>query len=472
MANQIKGVKYCNVLEATITSVDGVSESIKFAMPYFAYFEDIDKPFLHAEAWIVDSGKNLYGTLPIQGGEEVKIVFEDTLEEKYTYEFFVYKISGRKFTDKTQAYQLSLISKEAMYNEGVRINEPLSGYPNDIVTKILKEYLETDKAIFVEDSKYQVKFFPNGKKAHTIIQQLAPKSVPKTSSVPSSESTSNTESNKTKGKSSLPKDTKKASGSAGYFFFENYDGFHFKSVDYYFSDGTDSFGGQAPVETYTVKPVKDQMAAENRTIITEYSFKGEIDLFDQMRSGVFSTYLCFYNYSTGSYEEYTYNMADSFANQAHLGSQTSLGKFQKDLSQRPTRIVSTIIDHETWFSDQESGSNEDRDGGSGNNPFPDYQKFYMAQAFSRYQSIENQVLNIQIPVNLELKVGDKLKVMLPNMAAGDLRKDQPYDEENSGLYLISKLGHNVDINKSEAITMLELIRDTSGMKEYSSNVKS
>ena len=41
-----------------------------------------------------------------------------------------------------------------------------------IVDKILTENLKTDKEIFKERSKYQVQFFPNGKKAHHIIQSL------------------------------------------------------------------------------------------------------------------------------------------------------------------------------------------------------------------------------------------------------------------------------------------------------------
>lgn len=472
MANEIKGIKYCNIREAFITGVDGNKESIMAVLSYFLYFEDIDKPFIHAEAIIVDSGQNLYGTLPIQGGEEIEVMFEDALEEQYRYNFYVYKVSSRKFTDKMQTYKLGLISKEALYNETVKIVEVLEGYPNQIVEKILKEYLETEKDIFVDQSNVRIKFFPNGKKAHSIIQNISKKAIRDTSSSNKGDESSKVDSDATKGKSSLPRDTKKISGTAGYLFFENRLGFNFRSVDYYYSDGQDSFGGEPAVETYEVKPVTDPNNPNNRNAIESYSFSDEIDVIQQMRSGVFSTYLCFYNFTTGSYEEYTYNMADSFAHQAHLGSQNKLGKFQKELSAKPTRIVSAIMDHETWFSEESSGSNEEKDGGDGNNPFPDYQKFYLAQSFSRYQNMSNQTLQIRVPVNLELKVGDKIKVLLPNMVAGDIRKEEPYDEENSGLYLISKLAQNIDINKSEAITMLELIRDTSGMKEYTSNVKS
>ena len=86
--------------------------------------------------------------------------------------------------------------------------------------------------------------------------------------------------------------------------------------------------------------------------------------------------------------------------------------------------------------------------------------------------MSNQKLQIKVPGNVELKAGDKIKVLLPNMGTEEVRQDKQYDEENSGTYLISAVGHNIDLINSQGITMLMLIRDTSGMKEYSSNVKS
>lgn len=469
MADQ-NSSKFCQIKEANIFSVEGEKTAVTKAISAFVYFEDINQPFVSAIAAVIDSGQNFIGTLPIQGGEKFQIIFEDVLEEQYTYNFYIHKVSGRKFTDKQQQYILGLISEEAIFNEGVRISEPLEGFPDEIVKKILEDYLETDKPIFTESCKYKVKFFPEGRKAHTIIEQLAPKAVPKSSEVNGSES--NKRDSTSIGKTSLPTNTKAASGTAGYLFFENRDGFHFKSVDYYYSDGSDSFGGEDIVETYESKLTLNPANKENRTTILQYTFTSEIDIFDQMRRGVFSTYMVFYNFATGAYEEYTYNLSDSFENQAHLGSQEKLGKIQKELSTRPTRIISSILDHETWYSGEDSGSNEAKDGGNSSNEFPDYQKQYMAQAFSRYYMMDNHKLEITIPGNLELKVGDKIKVLLPNMSSGAARKDKKYDEENSGTYLISKLGHNIDVINSQVESQIELIRDTYGMKEYVSNVKS
>jgi len=158
---------------------------------------------------------------------------------------------------------------------------------------------------------------------------------------------------------------------------------------------------------------------------------------------------------------------------SHLGSQSKLGKTQEDLSINPSRIMTVLVDHETWHSKDTSGSNEERDNPAGNGSnYPDYQKHWLAQSIARRYFMENQKLEIEIPGNMELSVGDKIKVMLPNMASGKLREEEPFDRENSGTYLISSLSHNnAFLNSSVCVTRLELIRDIYGMKDESSNVK-
>jgi hypothetical protein len=84
-------------------------------------------------------------------------------------------------------------------------------------------------------------------------------------------------------------------------------------------------------------------------------------------------------------------------------------------------------------------------------------------------------VEITIPGNSDLKVGDKLKIMIPNMAAESIREKQTFDEENSGTYLIAQLSHNYQFIKEsgepEFTTKAALIRDTYGIKEYDSKVQ-
>ena len=158
---------------------------------------------------------------------------------------------------------------------------------------------------------------------------------------------------------------------------------------------------------------------------------------------------------------------------AHLGSQEKLGATQEELSINPTRVMTVLVDHETWYDEETPGSPEEKDnGGEGGSNFPDYQKYWLAQSVARRYFMENQKLEITIPGNMALKVGDKLNVLLPNMSAEAERQEENLDKENSGVYLVSALSHNnVFLNSSTCTTKIELIRDIYGMKDSASNVK-
>ena len=153
----------------------------------------------------------------------------------------------------------------------------------------------------------------------------------------------------------------------------------------------------------------------SRDKILDIDFKQEIDMLTKLRMGTFSSVVCFYNYSTGAYEEYAYSLKDSFDEMSHLGSQSGLLKGQADLASKPTRIMSALIDHETWFDDKTVASPEKKDGGSNEAEFPDWQKSYVAQSISRLESMNNQEVKITIPLHPELQIGQTVEIFVPNM---------------------------------------------------------
>ena len=80
-----------------------------------------------------------------------------------------------------------------------------------------------------------------------------------------------------------------------------------------------------------------------------------------------------------------------------------------------------------------------------------------AKAISRYNALFSQSLNIQIPCNTNLKVGDIINVSFPQVLMGQ-SKDP--DSAMSGNYLISRLNHHIQPNAN--YTSLNLIRDAYG----------
>ena len=464
MSNSVKKFEPQKVV---IADVNGVQYDVTKAVGMFSYYEDIYQPFITGNMLMIDSGQNFIGNLPIQGGEEVIVKLTNIKGEAVEYNLRVQKIVNRSVQRNMQYYTLVLTSKEGLENDTARVTEKYKANPEAIVQDVLKNILKTKKELFTEESQFKMSVFPNGKKCHALIQSLMYKTVSKTTKFKKG-----TDSGTTKSQSELGGNNKKeATGTAGYLFFENKDGFHFKSMDKLCSDGTDSFGGTAPVATYYSRPSVGMTPDQVFYNIENYAFDGDIDISDKLNNGIFSTHMCYFDLSSQKYEEYTYDMTKTFNNMSHLGSQTSLAKYQKELASKPSRVMSILLDHEAWYSD-EGIANPDEGGDA---QFPDYAKYYTAQSIGRRYLMDTHKVQIEIPGNSDLKVGDKVKIMLPNMVAEQLREEQPYDEESSGTYLIAALSHNyafvMDNGNPEFNTRIELIRDTMGIKEYDSKVK-
>ena len=434
----------------------------------FDYFESITSPVISGTLVMVDSGSNLISSLPIQGTERIVINLIAPNNEEHEYDLRVYKIGSRFGAERFQTYTLGLISQEGLLNEGIRVTKTLSGKSNKIVDDLLKDYLKTNKNLEVETTKFNIIFNAGKKSPFAIINSIQSKSVAdsSTSKVTESKKSSKTSSSDNNTVSSLkPVDSSdygSVTGSAGYFFFENKDGYVFKSIDTLCA-GNNSAG------TYFQEPIDVNSPPDKK--ILSIDFMNEIDILTKLRTGAFSSVICYYNFSTGAYEEYTYSLDKAYDSMKHMGSQKGLPYGQKELSKYPTRVMSMILDHETWFDGEEAASPEKRDGENGATQFPDYQKFYMAQSISRLNSLTNQKVKIKLNGSPAIKVGDVIDIMIPNQVTQQQKIVEKYDPEHSGTYLISEVNHVFNPKQRRCYTFLTLIRDSYGMKDYASKTQ-
>lgn len=450
-------------------------------MVSFQYFEDILSPSISGILVIHDSGENLPSTMPIQGFERVSIVVKDYKDTKHQYDFRVWKVSSRVEIDsRKQGYALGLISEKALVNEGVKVNKVLSGPVNVVVKKLLTEYLNvSESSIDSQETINAVKIIPASKSPFAVIRDLQPKAIAKSSTKtkspapPNLSKTSSGAGANVVSKSDYDNQAASAKGTAGYFFFETRDGFKFKSIDTLSSANPNKFGGSAPVATYYYKPALiEKTSIENNRKIQEIVFRNELDIMKKLREGTFSSVCAFFNINTGKYEEYLYKLSDMWDNMAHLGSQTQLPYGQKQLSQYPTRRLSTIINHENWYNGTGIASNDANDSGDSKSQYPDYQKQFLSQSIARAGILFNQTLLITIAGNLDLRVGDKIEVMIPNTGPSK-KKDKlgSFDPEHSGIYLIKKINHQFLRTDSTVNSVLELVRDSYGILDGESNTK-
>jgi hypothetical protein len=433
----------------------------------FDYFESITSPVVSGTLVMVDSGANLISSLPIQGTERIQVTLIGPDNQQYDYDMRVYKIGSRFGAERFQTYTLGLISSEGLLNEGIRVTKTLKGRPNTIVKTLLKDYLKTNKNLEEETTKFNIIFNAGKKSPFAIINSIQSKAVANTSTskvTENKESKTTTSSNQSVSalKPVDSSDYGSVDGSAGYFFFENKDGYVFKSIDTLCA-GVNSAG------TYFQEPI-DVNSPPNKKILS-IDFLNEIDVLSKLRMGAFSSVICYYNFSTGAYEEYVYSLDKSYQSMKHLGSQKGLPYGQKELSKYPTRVMSMILDHETWYNGEKVASPEEKDGGNGATQFPEYQKFYMAQSISRLNSLSNQKVQIKLNGAPAIKVGDVIDIMIPNQVTQQEKIVQKYDPEHSGTYLISEVNHVFNPKERRCYTFLTLIRDSYGMKDYASKTQ-
>ena len=436
--------------------------NIMTMVSHFQYHEDIMWPSYGATMVVIDNAENLISSMPIQGFEKVVAKLEDINGESYEYNFRVWTVTNRTTKDRRQIYTLGLISEQGLFNEGLRVNATQSGEISEVVKDVMKTYLNSElKEDLVEESRTHVKILPTKKSPFSLIRSLQTKAVPAKDYVSiNSGSKSTTET--TEYKSDLnTEEMDKAKGTAGYLFFQTYKGYVFKSFD--------GLSAATPKKDEEFKWLPGKVDYESTYKIQEIVFSQEINMMEKLREGSYSSICCFFNINTGKYTERVYSLEDTWDNMVHLGSQTTLPTGQKTLSQYPTRVMSTVVNHENWYmGDGIADSNDDNRDSTFE--YTDNQMDYLSQSLARAGIMFNQQLTISLTGHLDLSAGDLIEIRIPAQTPDEIRDDEKFDPEHSGTYLIKKLNHQFDVFGQNVYTVLDLIRDSYGIKERESNV--
>jgi hypothetical protein len=482
MVSEIQNATDFRITSLVISRPDGSNPlAISKIAAEFSYIENIKYPCVMGTLVLVDSA-GLLNRLPIQGGENVKIRLKTAVSKnEVELNMRVWKIAGRYAKNKDQLYTLNLISEELLNNETVRVLTPLNGKPNDIIKSLISNNLKSKKSFFSEPCLMEVKLLAARKRIFDIISMLLPRSVSQelhsAAEIPSVANQVN------KSLSKIPPTQKEGEqkpavgGSAGFLFWENRRGFNFFSVDTLCSNKESKYYKfSKPWGPYVEIMANQDAPKDERFTIGDIRFDDELDLVTSLRMGRYSTLMCFFNHSTGQYDEVEYNIKKAFKSQKHLGSQTEptvikIGKTET-LADYPTRMITALLDHETWYNEAKPASPYPQDGAVKPTPYGDRQLEWAAQAIARYDSLANQTATMIIPGNIEICAGDKVDIRLASKLPDASKTTTPWDTENSGVYLVVEASHTFSQMQGangRFTTTLRIARDTHGMQDASSN---
>tara|TARA_S200000501_G_scaffold372177_1_gene416683 strand:- start:4661 stop:6022 length:1362 start_codon:yes stop_codon:yes gene_type:complete len=432
-------------IKKKLNRADSVEKRIKIEGKIVGvnYYESVYSPMVTCSFLQEDTGgttsddlTGFAGTLkditPIEGFEEVifqiatgsgKLKFLNRKNQCFI-------IIGSPFNvdeGQKQTAFFPMVSKNAIKNA----NKPLNTvYPeakiSDIVKKILKDKKGMNlpnKLLDIEPTKNNMKVDGTNQPPLDTILKLCAKAEPEDGSDP------------------------------GFFFFETQSGYHFKSIQKMIVDGIEAFGdkneNERYFETYRYSSLLDANLdndENNYKILKPPVVRRDQDQINAIRNGQYTVRVCTINLQTQVHKEEIINF-NTNENNTNLGTVIEIDNNPNGEEERPCKTFTYILDE---GSDNTGVSEE-----ISNNP-----SYYEPRAIMKYGLLHAQLVDIQIPCNVELEAGMVIRILYENITQ-DNKIEHAYNEHRSGFYLILHLCHHFDTNNS--FTSLTLARDGYGL---------
>ncbi len=414
--------------EAIIISASGRHVDIRPLMEELNVFEDLFSPCITGNLILTDSN-NMINTLPLAGYEYLSLKFSKS-SQKISFEkiFRIYKITDRKQnSDQNEFYMIHFCSEEMILNESIRVSKVYTDTPIDaIVSNIASSYLKINTQKFpntqlLNTSGLHTISIPNWRPFYAInwISRLALNPL-------------------------YP--------GASYVFFENRNGFNFLPIE--------SLVKQPPKQKFlnskirlgfeTDKTKSDIESASES--INEYEFTSTYDMFKNISSVLYAGTLITIDPLRQRITNTQLTSETLFPQTGHLNSNaltsTALTRLGLPVSrefQSFYRIYPTTLGHESL-------SYKTATGLRGNQI-----ERWLLQRNMYLGGIHANRLNVSIPGNVALTVGDTIDLRFPAIVGQTHVRE--FDKLYSGKYLITALRHA--INKNSHLCYLEISKDSS-----------
>ena len=402
-------ITQCSVFK----KLDGDSSS-EFGLlagnPNISYYESLFSPSVNVTIETTDVS-GFVSREEIYGGQSIEIsikMFDPDIDDfkikKNKHGLVVNSVKNVTMDFKESKSTLECVSKDFLRNEVARLNRRFTGNITEIVKKIMEEEpkgIETTKDIEVDQATNSYTFCGNLKRSMDTIQWLQPKA--------------------------------KSENQFGFLFFEDYDGYKFKSIERLLKQ-----------EPFTDQPFEmSQASTSSRFAILDAVMVQTNDVFLNMRSGTYNndtTYIDLIS-QTKSVDDFKIdNLKDL-----------------KDPPKLPDNLTDSTSRKMLRFDDpgvmQKGSKREDEQ------PKEELAKI-QNQSYARNNLLFSQALKIKVSFNPSLRVGKIIEVRLPvdtDSSESGVKYQKLGKGDLSGKYLISELRHKVGSNKSS--THLTLVRD-------------
>jgi len=413
--------------------------------------ESLDFPGIRATIVVNDS---ISSYTKFKGDELLELVYTlPDLGQSKSYLFKVYRIGPIVKLEKKARYTIECISQEAMLNE---LSYVFGSFKNKKVSEIVKEILTDSKKGFdmssngkelkIEETKDKFQCVIPGLRAFDAINWVGSKAV--------------------------RKDSKGSTLQSGFIFYENYDGFHFKSFDKIIEDAlnfteyTDRNKNKIRHPVYRYYPKRSTSDSVDVGVIESISYPDVFNTSIAIRNGSFAGLYTTValdvipnsKYPTPKTDQKPYTgvafkVTDLYGKQSHLGTENPY----EDGSQLPmynrmrrNRMRGNMI--HAWDAPDQNKLKLDT------GVVTQRTEETAIYTHCRKATFEAIKLNIRVAGNAALHVGNPLTVEIP-LNISDNRTTE-MDKIYTGLYIIA--GVRQHLSRDVLSTELVLVKDSLG----------
>ena len=408
-------IKKCSLLPNDGSSLDE-EYNIARGAPIIDYYESVDSPTISMTVTFIDTDQ-VISRKGISGGEYIDLIievqgFDDFKLVQKKHNLILNSVKNVITETNKQIATLEFISVESYINETARVNKKFTGNVSETVMKLLtnesgsdKKGIQSSKKLERDSATNSYSFVGNLKRPFDTIQWLCPKSQSSTKNF-------------------------------GFLFYENFDGYHFKSIEKLLE--------QEPSFTYTQtdKPYDDKVGTfkilQNRVVQTN-------DIGMNLRMGMYANRTIYVDIVNGTKTIVDFKASD-FSPLLRKPP-----KILSGLEDKPTRLMLRVND---VAAAQKDSKKKDQQPAS-------ELAVYQNKSYIRNNLLFSQSIKISTPLNPDLRVGQMIEIKLPfKKGDGDKETDSYGNDKTndaSGKYLISGLRQLIGGGKSES--QLTLIRD-------------
>ena len=414
-SNTLRYAGDVNIEKVDIITPKGIYQNVRNQIIQLRIFEDIFSPFITGSIVLKESF-DLQSLLPLIGEEFIEIkVSTPTLDKPITGLFHIYKMNDKvNLGDRAIGYELNFISAEALIDSNKKISKVFSGKISDIVRTFVVDKidgLESKKKFNVENTRNTIKYVSP---YWGPIQNLT----------------------------FLSDNSISENQSPSFLFYENRDGFNFKSLESMYK--TKSFQ-QFIMDKYSRDSFPQGGNALN--ILEDYKRVGEIDFIesfdymDRLSGGMYNSKLISYDSTKKTYTVKNFDIKQKFSKQIHLNDNPLFSSKAVGRSNAKQILYPRAFETFTSFGDTTNAR-------------------ILQERISFLKMAEAQKVQITVAGRCDYTVGQVAELTLYKkkpMQKKDRHEDL-IDDVNSGRYLVAAINHQISIDGHTCY--IELIKDS------------